>query len=675
MRVVLLFLFLTLFVPLYAEDGSRLWLSPAGEIALNASTLEIARSELAIIPLENSVIGTVGDERLYQYIPTNELQTLAEEEFLVRMVGTTLVVAGGSDRAVLYGVYRVVRDYAAGKMLGRYNLREKPSYALRLLNHWDNLDGSVERGYAGRSIWWEGDTLRTALYQAYARANASVGINGVVLNNVNASPQVLDSLHLDKVRRIADVLRPYGMRVYLSIHFSSPMILGGLSTADPLDSCVCRWWKEKVAEIYQLIPDFGGFLVKANSEGVPGPQDYGRTHADGANMLADALSPYGGVVMWRAFVYSPSEVDRAKQAYAEFVPLDGMFRRNVIVQVKNGPIDFQPREPFNPLFGAMRHTAVMPEFQITQEYLGFSNHLVFLAPLFEECLRSDTYVAGSGSTVARVTDGTLFGQDYTAIAGVANVGLDTNWCGHPFAQANWYAFGRLAWCDTLSSAQIADEWIRLTFSSDDRCVKPLSQLMMLSREAVVHYMMPMGLHHLFAFGHHYGPEPWGYIEGMRPDWMPVYYHRADSVGVGFDRTASGSNAVSQYAEPLRSLYSDINRCPITLLLWFHHVPWRYRLVTGRMLWEELCLFYQQGVDEVREMIELWQSVAPYIDSERFGQVEERLRIQLHDAVWWKDACLLYFQTFSQMPFPEGVEPSIYALEELKKIKLDMKQHN
>lgn len=674
MKKIFLFLFLSLTVALRAEDGSRLWLPVAGEMPAGLSTLEIARFELETLPVK-SYAATAHDRHLRRYIPKSELRTLAEEDFIVRTVDGLLVIAGGSERAALYGTYRVLRDYASGRMPDTYDLREKPSYDLRLLNHWDNLDGSVERGYAGRSIWWESDSLRLPLYRAYGRANASIGINGTVLNNVNASPRVLDSLHIYKVRRIADVLRPYGIKVYLSINFSSPSALGGLPTADPLDPQVIAWWHRKVKEIYASIPDFGGFLVKANSEGLPGPQDYGRTHADGANMLADALKPYGGIVMWRAFVYDPTETDRAKQAYAEFLPLDGKFRRNVIVQVKNGPIDFQPREPFSPLFGAMRHTSVMPEFQITQEYLGFSHHLVFLAPLYEECLDSNTYAGGEGATVARVTDGTLFGQEYTAVAGVANIGLDTNWCGHHFAQANWYAFGRLAWCDTLASEAIADEWLCLTFSHDDRCVVPLRRAMMLSREAAVDYMMPLGLHHLFAFGHHYGPEPWGYREGMRPDWLPSYYHRADSSGIGFDRTVSGSNAVSQYAEPLCSIYGQVDRCPESLLLWFHHLPWTHRMASGRILWDELCLMYQRGVDRSREIAGIWQSVAPYIDADRFAHVQARLRIQLHDAVWWKDACLLYFQTFSGLPFPDGVEAPVYTLDELKKIKLDMKHHN
>lgn len=674
-KCVLLFLCSLLVLPLVAEDGSRLWLPAAPEMSEDLSTLDIARCEMALLPVKNALVSTAGDRRLRRYISKAELRSLGEEEFIVRTVDSLCVVAGGSERAALYGVYRLMRDYASGCLAASYDIREKPSYELRLLNHWDNLDGSVERGYAGRSIWWEGDTLRPACTVPMPGPTASVGINGTVLNNVNASPRVLDSLHLDKVRQIADLLRPYGMKVYLSINFSSPMALGGLPTADPLDARVAGWWRDKVKEIYGLIPDFGGFLVKANSEGLPGPQDYGRTHADGANMLADALAPYDGVVMWRAFVYNPTETDRAKQAYTEFLPLDSLFRDNVIIQVKNGPVDFQPREPFSPLFGAMRHTPVMPEFQITQEYLGFSNHLAYLAPLYEECLDSDTYVDGPGSTVARVTvvlalPLSLRRLPVWPISVLIPTGAATilpRPTGTP--SAGWRG------ATPFRPRRLPGSGCGRPFSHDDRCVVPLKRAMMLSREAVVDYMMPLGLHHLFAFGHHYGPEPWGYRKGMRPDWLPSYYHRADSAGIGFDRTQAGSDAVSQYAEPLRSIYNDAGRCPESLLLWFHHLPWNHVMASQRTLWDELCLTYQRGVDSARELAGIWQSVAPYIDAERFAHVEARLRVQLHDAVWWKDACLLYFQTFSRLPFPAGVEPPVYTLDELKRIKLDMKHHN
>ncbi len=655
-----LLLVLTLLAPvaLSADNGSNLWLPAAEQTA--ETTLEIAAAEVA-------VTGRSVDFALNEQLP--------EEGFAICSKGAGVRIEGGSERALLYGAYRLVRDWKAGRMAATYAVSESPKYDLRILNHWDNLNGTIERGYAGHSIFWEGGLLRPELWRQYGRANASVGINGTVLNNVNASPQVLDAEHLKRVQEIAAVLRPYGMRVYLSINFSSPAVLGGLENSDPLNRKVQRWWREKVKEIYRLIPDFGGFLVKANSEGQPGPQDFGRTHAEGANMLADALKPFGGVVMWRAFVYNPTEPDRAKQAYDEFMPLDGQFRDNVIVQVKNGPVDFQPREPFTPLFGAMRKTPVMAELQITQEYLGFSNHLVYQAPLYSEFLHADTYAEGAGSTVARATDGSLYGHPLSAIAGVANVGLDANWCGHHFAQANWYCFGRLAWDYELTPEEIAREWLAQTFSHEEEFLAEASQMMLRSREACVEYMMPLGLHHLFAWGHHYGPEPWCAVPGARPDWLPSYYHKADTEGIGFDRSSTGSGATAQYSEPLRSLYDNVATCPDNLLLWFHHVGWDHRMQSGQTLWEQLCRSYEHGLLEVAEMRTTWERLKPYVDAERHAHVAERLAIQFSDAIWWKDGCLLYFQTFSRRPFPADVSPAVHRLEELKKIRLNMTHHN
>jgi len=493
---------------------------------------------------------------------------------------------------------------------------------------------------------------------------------------------MLSKEYLQRVKAIAEVLRPYGIKAYLSVKFSSPSLIGGLKTSDPLNPEVIKWWKDKVNEIYSIIPDFGGFLVKASSEGQPGPQDYGRTHADGANMMADALKPYGGIVMWRAFVYNPTDQDRAKQAYNEFMPLDGQFHDNVIIQVKNGPVDFQPREPFSPLFGALKKTSVMPEFQVTQEYLGQSIHLVFLATMWEECLKSDTYQEGTGSTVGRCTDGSIFPQKHTAIAGVSNIGLDTNWCGHIFAQANWYAFGRLAWNNNLTSEQIADEWIKLTFSQfhsgnggrpdfsngwTQNFLNIVKKMMLESREAAVNYMMPLGLHHIFAGDHHYGPGPWYAPKGLRPDWTPPYYHKADTLGIGFDRTNSGSNAVSQYHEPLNSQFSDLNTCPEIYLLWFHHVPWDYKMKNGHTLWDDICYHYEIGLQQVREFQKTWDKTEPYVDKERFILVQSKLRTQCINAQVWKDGCLLYFQQFSRRPIPYDLERPVNNLNDLMKI--------
>jgi alpha-glucuronidase len=592
-------------------------------------------------------------------------------------VNEGVTISASAEIGLLYAAYHLLRLQETGMVSSSIDITEKPACDVRILNHWDNLDGTVERGYAGYSLWkWhELPAVISPRYEAYARANASIGINGTVLNNVNASPDILKSDYLLKVKALADIFRPYGIKVYLSVNFSSPKIIGGLADSDPLNPAVQQWWKNKVKEIYQLIPDFGGFLVKANSEGQPGPQDYGRTHADGANMLADALKPNDGIVMWRAFVYNPSGEDRAKQAYLEFMPLDGKFRDNVLIQVKNGPIDFQPREPFSPLFGAMQQTALMPELQITQEYLGFSNHLVFLATQWKEFLNSDTYCHGVGSTVAKVTDGTIFKHKLSAIAGVANVGEDANWTGHHIAQANWYAFGRLAWNNTLSAETIAEEWIKQTFTSDETFVAPVRKMLMDSWETVVDYMMPLGLHHIFAWDHHYGPEPWCYFDWARPDWLPGYYHQADSIGLGFNRTKTGSDAISQYFTPLNEQWGDLSACPEKLLLWFHHVPWDYQMKNGRILWDELCYRYDAGVQQVKGFQKTWDMMEQLVDPERFRHVQSRLKIQSRDAVWWKDACLLYFQTYSKRPIPFDIERPVHELEDLMRIKLELKHHN
>ena len=602
---------------------------------------------------------------------------LINDGFIIQGGPRDRVIKAKTEIGTLYGRYALQRLEATGKADVVLDIREEPSYEHRILNHWDNLDNTVERGYAGWSIWHWGEPVPVELIKDYARLNASIGINGTVLNNVNATPEMLSQEKLTRVAEIADILRPYGIKVYLSVNFSSPAALGGLETSDPLVPEVREWWAAKVADIYALIPDFGGFLVKANSEGLPGPQDYGRTHSDGANMLADALAPYDGIVMWRAFVYSPKSPDRANQASEEFQPLDGEFRDNVLVQIKNGPVDFQPREPFSPLFGQMPKTQLMAEFQITQEYLGFSNHLVYLHPLFKECLDSDTYCEGPGSTIADITTGKTYPSVYktTAIAGVANIGRDANWCGHDFAQSSWYAFGRMAWNVNLSSEEIANEWIQQTFTSEPDFVEPVMDMMLTSRETAVDYMMPLGFHHIFAWTHHYGPEPWCEIPGARPDWLPKYYHKADKEGVGFDRTRNGSGNVDHYHEPLASMYNSIETCPEELLLWFHHVPWDHEMASGRTLWDEICLHYDRGIKTVQGYLKVWEEVHPYVDEARWEAVRAKLDIQESDARWWRDACVQYFGEFSGMPVPQDVQQPQRPLEELKRIKLDMKHHN
>lgn len=579
-----------------------------------------------------------------------------------------IVIAGKEDIGVLYGTFHFLRLLQTRQDIANLSIQNSPKVKLRILNHWDNLDRTVERGYAGLSIWdWHKlPDYIDPRYKDYARANASIGINGSVVTNVNANALVLTPHYLEKVAALANIFRPYGIKIYLTARFSAPIEIGGLKTADPLDGEVRKWWKEKVTEIYKYVPDFGGFVVKANSEGQPGPQNYGRSHADGANMLAEALEPFSGIVMWRAFVYDSNVPDdRHKQAYSEFKPLDGTLKPNVMVQVKNGAIDFQPREPFHPLFGAMPKTPLMMEFQITQEYLGFATHLVYLATLFKECLDADTYSKGEGSPVAKVIDGSLDNHSLTGICGVANIGNDRNWCGHPFAQSNWYSFGRLAWDHQLTAEQIADEWIRMTFTNDPAAIAPIKSMMMTSRETLVDYMTPLGLHHIMGFNHHYGPGPW--VKETRPDWTSVYYHRADSVGVGFDRTATGSNAVSQYFPPVEKMFSSLESCQEKFLLWFHHLPWSYKTKSGRSLWDALCYKYYTGVDSVRWMQRTWNNLEKKIDPERFNHVKMLLTIQEKEAVIWRNSCLLYFQTFSKLPIPAEFEKPEHDLEYYKKL--------
>jgi alpha-glucuronidase len=675
------------FSALKAEDGYRLWLrydlvsdpsvlnqynrSVSGWMVDGKSpTLNVAGTELQNglngllgrnVPEFTSVrkdgiiiSGTPESSKVIASLDLKEnLDKLNDEGYII--VNTTfktkkvIVIAAKTDAGVLYGTFHFLRLMQSYQDITSLSITSSPKTKIRLLNHWDNLDRSVERGYAGLSLWnWKSlpDTI-SQRYIDYARANASIGINGTVITNVNANALILTKEYLVKVAALADAFRPYGIKVYLTARFSAPVEIGQLKTADPLDP-----------------EDFGGFLVKANSEGQPGPQNYNRTHADGANMLAEAVATHNGIVMWRAFVYDNNVPDdRAKQAYNEFVPLDGKFRKNVLIQVKNGPIDFQPREPFHPMFGAMPKTPLMPEFQITQEYLGGSVHLVFLAPLFEECLKSDTYAKGGGSLVARVIDGTLENHGLTGMAGVANIGDTRNWTGHPFAQANWYAFGRLAWDPYMNSSDIANEWIRMTFSNNSETIQKISKIMLDSREISVTYMTPLGLHHQMYAGHHYGPGPW--VNRGRADQTSVYYNRADSIGIGFNRTSTGSNAVAQYFPEVRGLYEKTATCPENLLLWFHHIPWDYNMKSGRSLWNELCVRYDEGVKSVRRLQNEWTALKGTVDSDRFEMVQNLLVKQARDAKIWKDASILYFQTFSKKLIPPEIEQPANSLDYYK----------
>jgi alpha-glucuronidase len=668
------------------EDGYKLWLryAPPGaaikryhkivhQVRVDgaSATCRIVRNEL--LSATTAMLGgavAMSEERLQdgavlvvtpassaviRYLNLDaDLRAVGNEGFIIRSVRIerhpVTVIAANTDLGALYGGFHFLRLMQTGQPIEKLDIIERPAMQLRLMNHWDNLDGSIERGYAGRSLWqWnELPEKLNPRYVDYARACASIGINGAVINNVNADPRILAAANLRKVAALAKVWRPYGVRMYLSANFSAPVRVGGLATADPLDKSVADWWKAKADEIYGLIPDFGGFLVKANSEGQPGPKTYGRTHADGANVLADALAPHKGNVMWRAFVYDDdADPDRAKRAYNEFTNLDGQFRPNVVIQVKNGAIDFQPREPFHPMFGAMKQTPVIAEIQATQEYLGQAKHLVYLGTMWKEFLDSDTYAKGRSSTVAKILAGEVLPSRITGMVSVINPGLDPNWCGHHFSQSNWYAFGRLAWNPSLSAETIADEWTRMTFTNDDQTVAVIRDMMMGSRETFVNYTMPLGLHHLIG-GDHYAPQPWN-DRAPRSDWTAVYYHKAAEDGIGFDRTKRGDRAVEQYFPPVCDMFDGIKTCPEKYLLWFHRCAWDYQMKSGKILWEELCAKYQEGAKQAATLQQRWRSLAGKIDSRRHQEVADRLAIQVADAAKWRDQILEYFGRFSKKP--------------------------
>lgn len=648
------------------SDGSQLWLGKqyANSCQVISQLPDDATAKIAKQELENNWRGKNVELKIDKSLNLGEGYNIyarpAQQGDNIQYEAT---ITASNPIGLLYGAYELIRlqntdAYNTGSgnqqnFSKAIDKTEKPQVGLRILNHWDNLDGSIERGYAGKSIFkWEeiklgkngkGGSISKSLHDrliTYARANASLGINGSVLNNVNASPKMMTAEYINKVKVIANILRPYGIRVYLSINFASPMALGYTKTADPLDKKVQQWWQKKAKEIYATIPDFGGFLVKANSEGQPGPGDYHRTHADGANMLADAVKPYGGIIMWRSFVYGANHKgeDRVKQAVSEFKGMDGKFRDNVILQSKNGPLDFQPREPYAPIFDNIKQTPQIAELQITQEYLGQSKHLTYLAPMWKEFF------------------GFVNPDRLVGISGVANIGDDANWCGHPFSQANWYAFGRLAWNPSLTAEEIAHEWLVQTYKNqDERFTKPVEMMMMTSREACVNYMMPLGLHHIFKFDHHYGPEPDGFIASYPLEWCPVYYHKADAQGVGFDRSSKGTNAVGQYPEPYRSLYDNIETCPEEYLLWFHHVPWTYKMKSGSTLWQELCMKYNMGVAMVEVYRDFWHTSAKQYmkgHEQEWQHTDSLLNVQLENAKEWRNTCLKYFQTFSKMKIYE-----------------------
>lgn len=654
----------------YRETLKTIVLNPNSE-TLQAVNDELTKGFIGLLGLSPAVksdinsngtlvLGTPANSEIIASLKIqNKLDQLGEEGFLIEKKNIqgyhAIVVAANTDIGVLYGAFHLLRMMQTHQALANLSVVSRPRMPLRLANHWDNVDRSVERGYAGLSLW-EWSTLpeyKHPRYTDFARMTASLGINGVAINNVNADAWFITDQFLEKIAVLADMFRPYGIKIYLSINYSAPVSLGGLDNADPLDSTVINWWKEKVQHIYTSIPDFGGFLVKADSEGQPGPKTYGRNHAEGANMLGEALDPFGGIVIWRAFVYGERQADRVREAYDEFVPLDGKFKDNVVLQIKNGPLDFMPREPFSPLFGALPKTNTMIEFQVTQEYLGNGNHLVYKGPMFKETLDADTYAKGEGSTVAKVLSGELFDYELGGMAAVVNPGTDKNWTGHPFVQSSWYAFGRLAWDYSLPAGELAEEWIRMTFSNDEKVISTIKKIMMNSSEAAVNFREPLGLTHIGA-GSHYGSAPWSNRSNR--------FHQADKEGIGFDRTINGSNAVEQYHAPLNDIFNDVDRIPEKYLLWFHYVNWNHKMQSGYTLWEELVGKYYEGVEQVRQMQAEWDSLEGLIDQQRFLHVKALLEIQERDAVRWRNSCVLYFQTFSELPIPQGLEKPEHDLE-------------
>jgi len=691
-----------------AEDGHELWLryQPVSEpmaahyrqsaselvVADKTPTIAIAQEELVrglsgMLGKPLSVVPAATQDGAVVLAVTGRSQAisdlrlpmagLGDEGFLIRSATwqkhKVTVIAANTDVGVLYGAFRYLRQIQTRQSTADLDVRDMPRVKVRILNHWDTL---VRFGAnaAGMSLWdWSKlPAWRDPMYAEYARANASIGINAVVPNQINAEPEMMTPMYLRKVAALADVFRPYGIKIYLSARVTAPIQLGGLKTADPLDPAVKKWWADKVNEIYTYIPDFGGFLVKADSEGEPGPNEYKRTQADGANVLADALKPHGGILIWRAFVYSNDpNWDRVKQAYDVFTPLDGKFRDNVIVQVKNGPLDFQPREPFSPLFGGAPKTNIGMEVEVVKEYLGGATHLFYLGAYWQEVLETDTYAKGKGSLVASVIDGTVFNQRLTAFAGVANIGTDRDWCGSTFNQANWYSFGRLAWDPHASARVIAADWAAMTFTPDTAFIGPVVDTMMASREADADFMMPLGLAHQFATGHHYGPEPWG-DSAPRADWRPVAYNGADKGGIGVNRTVTGTNYVSQYAPPVAARFSDLKRIDDKYLLWFHHLPWDYRMKSGLTLWDELMCHFDRGVTEVRKMQKTWAALKPYVDEQRFAKTTVFLAMQESEAVWWRDANIAYFQSVSGLPLPEGVAPPAHPLSWYKALNKELK---
>jgi len=711
MRLFALLLGVALSTPAFAETGYDAWLryAPIGDLSVKARydvlpatvvvlgdsvVMEAAREELirglrgmlgrtlrveAGLPKESAVVlGTLSTVKAA--LPAaGPFPNLAEDGFWIKTVVAggvpSLVITAANDRGVLYGVFAFLRKVGLGEAVKQLDERQVPYAPIRWTNEWNNLDGSIERGYGGRSIFFEGDNVRSDLgpVRDYARLLASLGINGCTISNVNANPRVITTEFLPQLVRVAEVFRPWGIRLSVAVDFSSPRRIGGLDTFDPLDARVVQWWKDKVDEIYRAVPDFGGIVVKADSEGRLGPSAYGRSHADATNVIARALKPHGGLIFYRGFVYDHKmdwrnlKNDRARAAYDNFKPLDGQFEDNAVIQIKNGPIDFQVREPASPLFGTLEKTNQVVELQITQEYLGQQRHLCYLPPMWKEVLDFDLQAKGAGTPMKALVAGKTFQRPLGGFVGVSNVGRDQNWLGHHLAMANLYGFGRLAWNPDLSARQIAEEWTRLTFSHDKRVVDTIVAMQLGSWRTYENYSGPLGAQTLTDItGPHFGPA----VEASeRNGWGQ--WHRADEKGIGMDRTvATGTGFIGQFRPAVAKTYESLKDCPDELLLWMHHVPYTHVLHSGKTVIQHIYDTHYQGAQEAEGFVTQWKSLKGLVDDERYREVLTRLEYQAGHAQVWRDAVSSWFLKTSGIPDANGRAGRFPGRTEAEAMKLD-----
>ncbi|WP_051572094.1 alpha-glucuronidase family glycosyl hydrolase [Ruminiclostridium cellobioparum] len=652
------------------KENTAITQSAVNELKRGLAGILGIRPEISEEPAKPAflMLGTLSGNKSIAGLLGREKQNLGEEGFIIKLLTENeqkqLLVAGKTDRGLLYGVFSLLRLIQTGTGLDELPRIENPVNQLRMVNHWDNMDGSIERGYAGKSIFYKNNKITGNLARIgdYARILASVGINAIAINNVNVhkiETLLITDRYIKDAAKLNEIFRSYGIKLFLSINFASPLSTGELSTADPLDKEVRKWWKNRAEFIYSHMPDFGGFLVKADSEGRPGPFTYGRTHADGANMLAEALKPHGGLVIWRCFVYNCLQdwrdrtIDRAKAAYDHFMPLDGAFAENVLLQIKNGPMDFQVREPVSPLIGGLEKTNQVLELQTTQEYTGQQKHLCYLVPMWKEVLDFDTCAKGRGTSVKKIISREVFKNKYGGFATVTNIGDDTNWTGHQMAQANTFGYARLAWDPELTSEEIAESWIRLTYSNDRILVGTIKDMLLGSWRTYENYTSPLGIGWMVNPNHHYGPN----VDGYEYDKWGTY-HRADHKGIGVDRTVrNGTGYAGQYHKEVARLYENVETCPEELLLFFHYIPYDYRLKSGETLIQYIYNTHFEGVEQAEELKRKWESLKDKVEEDVFDHVMERLEGQIAHSKEWRDIINTYF--FRKTGIPDELGRKIY----------------